>query len=225
MLEFTMAFMQANAQVERTPGTRFVNDIEVAGGPSWSVMRDNYYTRNSPVIQGMVKRGFSVSLSANHNLSRRLSLEFIGLFERKGILADELVTIIPGVYSTSTVEYTYDYVGVPVIINYSPDAEKRLSFGLGVFSSYLIKETETRKIPYYRNINTIDETESNLRWDAGAVAQVKYEFRIKNRRFFVRLIDTRGFVNTKLDTFPDQSFKTNNFSVVVGIKIPFTGAY
>lgn len=189
--------------------------IEFVGGPSWSSILGNIETDNSQFTTRKLKSGFSFGFSYTCAEKKRMQLELLLLYERKGTIA-ELSS--PSALSTSS--YSYSYISIPGYLNWKIGKSGALSIGIGAYADVLLKQTTNVVYPLLLSGGTSDETSLNSRFDIGVAGQIKYVIpNLFDHKVSLRIQNTYGLINTRLNPNSGQRWQSNNTLFVIGISL------
>jgi hypothetical protein len=117
------------------------------------------------------KPGFIIGVEADYRLSSKLILQPELVFEQKGTLQKEEGVDING-YPTGTVKgyYTWNYIGIPVLLKYKPFEKNQIYFLGGGYADFLV--SEIYRLAYTENGVVHDQKDKTEisgygRWDVG----------------------------------------------------------
>ena len=125
------------------------------------------------------KPGFLIGCEFEYRLSTRLSLKPGLIFEQKGTFHKEDIVDINGHPSGIAKEYyTWNYIGIPMLIKYQPFATNRIYIQCGGYADFLT--SEIHRIMYTEAGDPVDIKEhTNIsgygKLDAGLLAGVGIE--------------------------------------------------
>lgn len=218
-------FCGALVNAQELPGFKrkiFFDSYKIAAGPGFSTLRGSPYVDNNSVTSRKAKVGYSFGLTLNHSLSRKFGFESSVFFEKKGSISSYNSTYFDPISQSEKQGkikniYAYDCVSLPLMILYSPDKNNRIGLALGIYTSYLIRQT--MKIEYVPQGpgGIEDQTNLNTLFDFGISQQIEYLYPLSPKlSISTKLLNIRGLTNTRSD--PDYGIvKTNNTSFLVGI--------
>lgn len=189
----------------------FFMNVGAIAGPSWSFLHGAPSVDNGPNSTRSIKHGFILGLAGTHQISDRINLDIIALYELKG---SKLYTI--GTQTPVSMDFQYHYVTLPLTLNYEWGARHRFSTGLGVFGGYLFKQVQTESQSVVGSVFTTDVTGQSKALDFGLTAQVKYLNKIKGGWTLTpRLLWELGLQNTGINLYPGLGIYTNTTSVSI----------
>lgn len=225
-LAATISLAQPNlpseAELSKYYPKKLISNVEIMAGPAISFLRGAPYVDNNEITTRSLKRGYTFGISIVNPLKGNFDLAVALMFEKKGSISKFNSTYFDPVsqsmkFGTVENDYEYNCISIPLILGYSIGKRKKLNFGVGLFTSYLTKQTMT----IFRNPQgpggTEDQTDLNTKFDFGAVLKLGYEIPISDKtRFNIQFLNTWGLINTRAD--PNYGvIKTNNTSLLFGV--------
>lgn len=206
-----IACLPLNTLGQTTSPKRFLSNVGVVAGPNWSLLHGSPTVDNGPTSTRSVKHGFTIGLAGTHQISERLNLDILALYELKG---SKLYTI--GTQTPVSMDFQYHYLTLPITLNYEWGNDHRLSTGLGFFGGYLFKQVQTESQSGVGSIFTTDVTGQSKSIDFGLTAQVKYIIKIKGGWTLTpRVLWELGLQNTGINFYPGLGIYTNTTSVSI----------
>lgn len=201
---------------------KLISSVEIMAGPAISFLRGAPYVDNNEITTRSLKRGYTFGISIVNPLTENFDLAVTFMFEKKGSISTFNSTYFDPVsqsMKSGTVENDYEYncISMPLILGYSIGKRKKINFGVGLFTSYLTKQTLT----IFRNPQgpggVEDQTDLNTKFDFGAVLKLGYEIPISDKaKLNIQFLNTWGLINTRAD--PNYgTIKTNNTSLLFGV--------
>ena len=183
---------------------RFIDKVEVFGGPSLSFNRGNMFIENysDPIIQNkrLMKAGYSIGIGAYHPVKNWLDLNARVLFEHKGTrsqLNNPLNPVNDDSRLVTNSEYSYGYLTVCLTSNLFIGKRKNVSV---LFGGYL------SKIKSVRGFGSNFDTQGHITPTAGNfVGRYWYGFR------------EDGAINSFTFIPGLQSFEENDFGLSIGM--------
>lgn len=208
---------------KNTGSRHFFSKTELLAGPAISFLRGNVGVETTTLVTRKLKIGYTFGLGLVHTVDDRYDISAQFLFERKGGVSESITiyfdeatqSLKQGKVNT---DYSYDYYTLPIFADCKFGQKRRLNIGFGPFASYLQKQILTEKFLYSGAIQTRVETDLNTKFDFGIASKIGYVVPLKSNvdiRF--QLLNTRGLINTRLNTYPGQIMNSNNTSLLIGI--------
>jgi hypothetical protein len=201
---------------------KLISSVELMAGPAISFLRGAPYVDNNEITTRSLKLGYTFGISIVNPLKQNFDLAVTLVAEKKGSISTFNSTYFDPVsqsMKSGTVEndYIYNCISMPIILGYSIGKRKKLNFGVGIFTSYITKQTMT----IFRNPQgpggVEDQTDLNTKFDFGAALKLGYGIPISDKAIFnIQILDTWGLINTRAD--PNYGvIKTNNTSLLFGV--------
>ncbi|SRR5260221_2026894 len=192
---------------------------EILAGPSIASIR---YGNLHPGDQPRTTIGFGVGIQTRYIISNRFQLVGSILFERKGgkqvddVGTYDSVTQIHGVVKgASTYVDRYDYLTLPILINYLISQKRSFKIGLGPYVAYLLKARISWEDTVSHFKYTLYETSNYSKMDAGISTAFEVDVR-SNKKYIasVKLTTNWGLVNIIKPVVPDHQ-KTRVFYIMI----------
>ncbi|MCC6691151.1 MAG: PorT family protein [Bacteroidia bacterium] len=194
-------------------------DIGLVGSPSIIFLRGNDIIKqyHKPAV------GFSGGLFFQYNFPKIFSIRTDIQFERKGSLVtgtiyytDNFGNVIDSEKWTDY--FHFGYLTMPIIVRATIGKKIKYFFNTGLFSGYLIKQTEIYGATKYLSKKTTDNIDNFKRFDFGATAGLGLIVPIKNKfSISLELCDNFGLYNvSKLAVINDGTVKTNSTNLLIG---------
>lgn len=201
---------------------QLISSVELMAGPAISFLRGAPYVDNNEITSRSLKYGYTFGISIVNPLRENFDLTVIFVFEKKGSISTFNSTYFDPVsqsMKSGTVEndYEYNYLTMPLMLGYNIGKRKKLNLGIGLFTSYLIKQSMT----IFRNPQgpggVEDQTDLNTKFDFGAALKLGYGIPLSDKvRLNIQLLNIWGLINTRAD--PNYGIiKTNNTSLLFGV--------
>lgn len=192
--------------------------FELLAAPSFCALRGNLGVDNSEQNTREIKIGYSVGVGVSRQMTKKFGVGALLLYERKGGKSSQVALYFDPSTQTFTnvsvlYDFRYDYITLPIMFNYYP----RSKFGVstGAFISWLNKQTLETTIVNRKSLS--DETDLNSNTDAGLAIRFSYSLSLANRMVMVSIHQNIGLKNVRL-IFPDeQTMKTYNVMLTLGL--------
>ncbi len=211
-----------NVRAQVLPPKKIISKIELLAGPSLSFLRGSPYVDNTDINTRSLKNGYTLGLMFTNCLKRNFSLTGAVLYEKKGSISTFTSTYFDEVSQSMKEgkvenDYTYDYISIPLIMEYSIGKRNSLKFGAGIFTGYLLKQTmKILRTPQGPG-GVEDQTDLNSHFDFGTALKIGYEIPVSEKiSIDFQVLNTLGLINTRSD--PNYGvIKSNNTSLLFGV--------
>jgi len=189
----------------------FFTNVGFVAGTNWSFLHGAPSVDNGPTSTRSIKHGFLLGIAGTHQISQRLNLDILALYELKGSKVD-----IVGTQTPVSIDFQYHYVTLPITLNYEWGEHGRFSTGLGIFGGYLFKQAQTETQSAVGSVFTTDVTGQSKSFDFGLTGQVKYIIKVKGGWTLTpRLIWELGLQNTGINLYSGLGIYTNTTSISI----------